>query len=133
MTLRLAVAMLALCAAAAQAAPPDFDLGRMYRNGTGVNRDSMRAFGLIEGAARDGHPAAMFIAAAMLAAGEGTQKDVARARQWLEASAEAEYPEAIQQLAMNLREGAPGYERDEERAAQLLTELAHAMKHRAHQ
>ena len=130
---RLVVATLVLCAAAAQAATPDFDLGRMYRNGSGVARDSARAFVLIERAAGDGDPAAMFIAAAMLAAGEGTRKDVARSRRWLEACADLEYPEAMQQLAMNFREGATGYERDEARAAQLLNELAHAMKHRAPQ
>lgn len=135
MIVRRLAATLALCAAAVQAAPQpgtDFDLGRMYRHGAGVAQDSARAFALIDRAARDGHPAALFIAAAMLAAGEGAPKDVARSRRYLEAAAELEYPEALQQLAMNLREGAPGYARDEERAAQLLRELAHAMKHRAH-
>lgn len=126
--------MLALRAGAAQAAPQaeaNFDLGRMYRNGAGVARDSVRAFALIDSAARDGLPAAMFIASSMLAAGEGTSRDVALARRWLEAAAELENPEAMQQLAMHLREGAPGYQRDEPRAARLLDELAHAMKHRA--
>lgn len=131
---RSLVAMLALCAAAAQAAPraaANFDLGRMYRNGAGVVRDSPRAFALIDSAARDGLPAAMFIASLMLATGEGTVRDAASSRRWLEAAAELENPEAMQQLAMHLREGAPGYERDEPRAARLLDELAHAMKHRA--
>ena len=134
MTLRALAAMLALCAAAVQAAPQaeaNFDLGRRYRNGAGVVRDSARAFALIDSAARDGLPAAMLIASSMLAAGEGTSRDVALARCWLEAAAELENPEAMQQLAMHLREGAPGYERDEPRAARLLDELAHAMQHRA--
>jgi TPR repeat protein len=131
--MRLACAVMALCAACAQAAAApqtDFDLGRMYRNGVGMERDSVRAFALIRQAARDGHAPAMFILSAMLAAGEGAPKDVAEARRCLEAAAELELPEAMQQLAMNLREGAPGFERDEARAAQLMNEVAHAMKHR---
>ena len=135
MRLRCLAGVLALCVAAVQAAPQsevNFDLGRKYRHGAGVPQDSARAFALIDSAARDGHPAAMFIVASMLAAGEGAPTDAARARHWLEAAAEREYPEALQQLAMNLRDGAHGYERDEARAAQLLRELAHAMKHRAH-
>ncbi len=135
MMLRCLVAMLVLCAGAVQAAAQieaNFDLGRMYRHGAGVAQDSARAYALIDSAARAGHPPAMFIVSTMLAQGEGTPKDTARARRWLEAAADVEYPEALQQLAMNFREGAPGYERDEERAAQLLRELAHAMKHRAH-
>ena len=135
----LRAAVLALCAAAlhapAHAAPQldaTFELGRQYRHGADMPRDSARAYALIESAARAGHSPAMFIAAAMLATGEGVRRDVVLARRWLEAAAELENPEAMQQLAMNLREGAPGFERDEQRAAQLLDELAHAMKHRAH-
>lgn len=131
------VLALALCGAAlpAHAAPAHeaaFDLGRKYRHGAGVPRDSVRAFALIHGAALGRHPPAMFIVSGMLAAGEGAPRDEAAARKWLEAAAELEYPEAIQQLAMHLQEGAPGFERDERRAAQLMRQMAHAMKHRAH-
>lgn len=132
---RLAGFMLALCAACAQAAPvsdTDFELGRLYRNGIGVERDSARAFALIARGANGGHAAAMFILSAMLAAGEGAPTDVALARRYLEAAAELELPEAMQQLAMNLREGAPGFERDEARAATLMNKVAHAMRHRHH-
>ena len=131
---RLAVTAAMLCCACAQAAPSaqdDFDLGRRYRNGMGAARDGARGFLLIERAARAGHAQAMFILSAMLAAGEGTPRDVQGARRWLEAAAQLELPEALQQLAMNLREGAPGYERDEARAAQLMDEVGHAMSHRA--
>jgi TPR repeat protein len=131
---RLACAVLALWAACAQAAPipqADFDLGRSYRNGAGVQRDSVRAFALIGKAAHGGHAAAMFVLSGMLANGEGTARDTAQARRWLEAAADLELPEAMQQLALNLRDGAPGFERDEVRAAQLMNEVAHAMKHRA--
>jgi TPR repeat protein len=135
--MRALVAAVALCGCAvlAHAAPPPetaFDLGRQYRHGAGVARDSERAFALIHGAALDQHAPAMFIVSAMLAAGEGAPGDEAAARKWLEAAAEREYPEAIQQLAMNLQHGAPGYEVDERRAAQLMRQVAHAMKHRAH-
>ncbi len=129
---RIACAVVALCAACVHAAPlpqADFDLGRQYRNGVGVERDSARAHALIKSAARRGHAHAMFILSGMLAAGEGAPRDLAASRRWLEAAAELALPVAMQQLAMNLREGAPGFERDEARAAQLMNEVAHAMKH----
>ena len=145
-------ALLCLCAAPAQAEPLAagdlarlrhaadagavhalFDLGRMYRHGIGVQRDSVRAFGLIDAAARRAYPAAMFTLSNMLVGGEGAPSDEAGARRWLEAAAESDYPEAMQQLAMNVQEGAVGFERDERRAAQLMRALAHAMKHRAHE
>ena len=132
---RLACTVLALCAACAQAAPvsgTNFELGRMYRTGIGVERDSARAFALLKQAAHSGHAAAMFLLSGMLAAGEGAPRDVALARRYLEAAAELELPEAMQQLAMNLREGAPGFERDDARAATLMNKVAHAMRHRAH-
>lgn len=129
---RVVCVVFALCGACVQAAASpqsDFELGRKYRNGIGVQRDSVRAVALIEKAAGEGHPAAMFILSAMLAAGEGARKDAMASRRWLEAAAELELPVAMQQLAMNLREGAPGFERDEDRAAQLMNKIAHAMKH----
>lgn len=136
MTMRRAAVMALLIAAAgavhAGAGQQQFDLGRHYRHGDGVQRDSVRAFALIETAARAGHPAAMFTLHNMLAAGEGTAQNEAAARHWLEQAADREYPEALQQLALHLQDGAFGYARDERRAAQLLGVLAHAMKHRGH-
>ncbi|HEY0491173.1 MAG TPA: hypothetical protein VGD30_16810 [Telluria sp.] len=73
----------------------------------------------------------MFRLSYMLHAGEGAAKDGRAARQWLERAAERDYPEAMQQLAMALRDGSMGFERDEQRAALLMKEMAHAMKHRA--
>lgn len=128
----LACVVIALCGAWAQAAASpqaDFELGRKYRNGIGVQRDSVRAVALIEKAAQAGHPTAMFMFSAMLAVGEGAPRDLTASRRWLEAAADLELPVAMQQLAMNLREGAPGFERDEERATQLMNKVAHAMKH----
>lgn len=128
---RLLAGLLFGVAMAAQAAPSLFDLGRSYRHGDGVTRDSVRAFGLIERAARGGDAAAMFTLSNMLEAGEGTRKDRAAAKRWLEAAAEHESPEALQQLALHLQDGTMGYEPDRGRSAQLMREAAHALKHRA--
>lgn len=117
-----------LYALSAQAtASPAFDEGRRLRAS-----DSARAFVLIDSAARAGHPPAMFILSSMLMAGEGAPRDDARSREWLERAAEEDYPEAMQQLALYLQDGAGGYARDEQRAAQLMRKMAHALKHRAH-
>ncbi len=119
---------LALCTGLAQGADSTaFDQGRQLRA-----TDSARAFALIEAAARAGHTPAMFILSSMLMAGEGAPRDEARGRQWLEQAAEEDNPEAMQQLALYLQDGAGGYPRDEQRAAQLLRKMAHALKHRAH-
>jgi TPR repeat protein len=74
--------------------------------------------------AEGGEPAAMFLLAHMLADGEGGPPDAAGARVWLERAAELEYPEALQELALN--------EPDPERAEALMRAAAHALAHRAH-
>ncbi len=133
--MRWLLAALALCSSlcvAAEKAHPGFDLGRQYRHGTGVVRDSAKAFRLIESAAAGGHAPAMFIVSGMLTNGEGALRDEVAARKWLEAAADADYPEALQQLAMHVKDGTAGYERDERRAAQLMAKAGHALKHRAH-
>jgi TPR repeat protein len=75
-------------------------------------------------AAQLGKPEAMFILAQMLAAGEGVTLDAREANRWLEAAAEADYPEALQALALE--------EPDPQRAALLMKRAAHALGHRAH-
>ena len=109
-----------------------YDLGRMYRNGIGVARDSAMAGRWIALAAEGGHRPAMFTLHYMLAAGEGMARDEARARAWLERAAALDDPQAMQQLAQNLQTGAAGYERDPARAAQLLAQLSHALAHQSH-
>ncbi|MCS0614919.1 hypothetical protein NX783_19455 [Massilia kyonggiensis] len=74
--------------------------------------------------AEGGEPAAMFLLAHMLADGEGGPPDAAGARAWLERAAALEYPEALQELALN--------EPDPERAEALMRAAAHALAHRAH-
>lgn len=129
---RLLACLLCGVAIAAQAGPSLFDQGRMYRHGDGVARDSVRAFGLIERAAKEGDAAAMFTLSNMLAAGEGAPKDRAGASKWLEVAAEQENPEALQQLALHLQDGTMGYAADPARSALLMRAAAHALKHRAH-
>ncbi len=122
---RLALALLAaLCwCGGAQAADDEaraaFQRGLSYRN---TAHDGAAAVRWLTVAARRGEPAAMFILSNMLDAGEGAARDEKAARKWLEAAAELEYPEALQQLAMS--------EPDPRRAAQLMREAAHALTHR---
>jgi len=127
---QLLACLLCGLAVAASAAPSLFNQGRIYRHGNGVVRDSVRAFGLIERAANSGEAAAMFTLSNMLESGEGTPRNRASARQWLEAAADNENPEALQQLALHLQDGTMGYAVDMARSALLMREAAHAMKHR---
>jgi len=120
----LLAAALTGTAASVPAPAPDPAVGRAlaYRNGDGVARDALRAVVLLRGAAERGVPEAMFLLSQMLAEGEGTARDPDGARRWLERAAQAEYPEALQQMAME--------ERDPARAAELMRETAHALQHR---
>jgi TPR repeat protein len=78
----------------------------------------------LHAAAEAGDPAAMFLLAHMLADGEGGAQDGDAARAWLERAAALEYPEALQELALN--------EPDPQRADALMRAAAHALAHRAH-
>ncbi len=122
------LACLALALAPANAetgrAQADFELGLRYRSGAGVAKDQGRAFALIEAAAMKRHAAAMFTLSNMLAG-----RDQVRARAWLEAAADLDYPPAMQQMALHLAEGTLGYAQDAQRSAHLLRKMAHAMKH----
>lgn len=106
-------------------------LALMHRNGMGTARDSALAARHMQAAAKTGIPAAMFLLSNMLYAGEGLPKDEAAAREWLKAAAAQDHPEAMQRMAMAVGEGAMGFARDEQRAAVLMNDMAHAMKHRA--
>lgn len=115
------------------AARAQFEQGRDSRNAIGAARDTASAYALIRAAALGGYAPAMFTLSNMLDGGEGIANDPVQARRWLEAAAAQDYPEALQQLALNLRHGMGGYARDQARADQLLREAEHAMKHRAHE
>ena len=73
-------------------------------------------------AASRGMPEAMFMLATMLLEGDGVTRDEAKARTWLEAAAELDYPEAWQQLGL--------MEPDPQKAAQYMRRAAHALTHR---
>jgi TPR repeat protein len=98
-----------------------YELGLMYRNGTGVAVDAGLAAHWIGIAARGGLPEAMFTLANMLAAGEGVTADAGAARRWLEEAAALGYPAALQELAMK--------EPDPRQAELLMRQAAHALQH----
>lgn len=108
--------------AAADDARAAWRLGLKVRNGDGEVRDAARALALLRRAAEGGVPAAMFVLANMLAAGEGAARDEIEARRWLEEAAARAYPEALQQLALT--------EPDRRKADLLMRQAAHALGHR---
>lgn len=126
--------LMAFCCGSAQAAEHEgvaaYEVAQQYRHGTrGLSRDPSQAGLWMAAAAQKGLPKAMFQYSNMLWSGEGVRQDAAQSRRWLEAAAEAELPEALQELALALRDGMRGFAPDPQRAAVLLVELEHAMRH----
>ena len=105
--------------------PAAYYLGLMLKNGMGGPQDSAAALRWLELAAQRGLAPAMFIVANMLLAG-----DQARARFWLDAACDANYPEALLQKSVALSEGRMGYAHHEAQAALFLKMAEHAMGHR---
>lgn len=101
-------------------------LGLMFKNGMGGPQDGAAALRWLELAAQRGVAPAMFIVANMLA-----DTDEARARLWLDAACDLEYPEALQQKSAALAEGLMGYAHSEEQSFLYLKMATHAMWHRA--
>jgi TPR repeat protein len=58
-------------------------------------------------------PAAMFALANLYLSGEGVKRDELAARRWIEKAADLEYPEAVMAMAIGLRDGSMGFERNE--------------------
>lgn len=106
--------------------PAAYYLGLMHKNGMGGPQDGDAALRWLELAAQRGVAPAMFIAANML-----LESDEARARYWLDAACDREYPEALQQKSVAVGEGRMGYAHSEEQAALYLKMATHAMGHRA--
>lgn len=123
---------LALFGGAAKSGDPAaaYYLGLMYRNGMGVARDSRTAARWLEFAANRQVPAAMFVLANLLLVGEGVARDELAARRWIEKAADLEYPEAVMAMALGLRDGSMGFERNEALAEVQMREAAHALRHR---
>lgn len=95
--------------------------------GMAARPDGAEAAKMMEASAHAGDPGAMFLLSNMLYAAQNPEE----ARKWLEAAVALDHPEAMQQKAMALRDGSMGFARDEQQAAVLIKEMAHAMRHRA--
>ena len=105
--------------------PAAYYLGLMHKNGMGGPQDGAAALRWLEQAAQRGVAPAMFIVANML-----LDSDEARARYWLDAACDLEYPEALQQKSVALTEGQLGYAHNEEQSFLYLKMATHAMGHR---
>ncbi|SDL60626.1 Sel1 repeat-containing protein [Janthinobacterium sp. OK676] len=105
--------------------PAAYYLGLMLKNGMGGPQDGAAALRWLELAAQRGVAPAMFIVANML-----LDSDEARARYWLDAACDLEYPEALQQKSVALAEGQMGYAHSEEQSFLYLKMATHAMGHR---
>ncbi|MEG2031163.1 MAG: hypothetical protein RR376_11000 [Janthinobacterium sp.] len=106
--------------------PAAYYLGLMLKNGMGGQQDGVAALRWLELAAQRGVAPAMFIVANML-----LDSDETRARYWLDAACDQDYPEALQQKSVALAEGRMGYAHNEEQSFLYLKMATHAMGHRA--
>lgn len=88
-------------------------LGMMYKNGMAVARDLKAAAHWLQFSANRQTPAAMFALAKLYLSGEGVKRDELAARRWIEKAADLEYPEAVMAMAIGLRDGSMGFERNE--------------------
>ncbi|WP_229257219.1 tetratricopeptide repeat protein [Duganella callida] len=88
-------------------------LGMMYQNGMAVARDLKAAARWLQFAADRQTPAAMYALAKLYLSGEGVKRDEQIARRWIEKAADLEYPEAVMAMAIGLRDGSMGFERNE--------------------
>lgn len=88
-------------------------LGMMYQNGMAVTRDLKAAAHWLQFSANRQIPAAMYALARLYLSGEGVKRDELAARRWIEKAADLEYPEAVMAMAIGLRDGSMGFERNE--------------------
>ena len=104
-----------LFSGAAKAGDPQaaYYLGVMYRNGMAVVRDARAAAQWLQFAANRQMPAAMFALANLYLSGDGVKRDEQAARRLIEKAADLEYPEAVMAMAIGLRDGSMGFDRNE--------------------
>jgi TPR repeat protein len=88
-------------------------LGMMYQNGMAVARNMPAAAHWLQFAANRETPAAMYALAKLYLAGDGVKRDELAARRWIEKAADLDYPEAVMAMAIGLRDGSMGFERNE--------------------
>jgi len=105
-------------------------LGLMYKNGMAVPRDARAAAQWLKFAASRDMPAAMFVLANLYLSGDGVPRDEQAARRWIEKAADLEYPEAVMAMAIGLRDGSMGFERNEALSEAHMKVAAHALQHR---
>jgi TPR repeat protein len=79
------------------------ELGRLYVDGIGVQKDLGQAFSLLQKGARGGSDSARLYVGYALLTGTGTQADVVKARYWLQEAADAGHVDALVQLARSYR------------------------------
>ncbi len=79
-----------------------FILGKKFRTGDGVAKDSKQAYRLIRSAAESCHAEAQLILGAMSMQGEGTLKSEKEGHRWNRLSAENGWPEAQYAMYINL-------------------------------
>jgi TPR repeat protein len=104
-----------LFSGAAKAGDPlaAYYLGLMYKNGMAVARDARAAARWLQFAADRQMPAAMFALAKLYLSGDGVKRDEQAARHLIEKAADLEYPDAVMAMAIGLRDGSMGFDRNE--------------------
>jgi TPR repeat protein len=106
-------------------------LGMMYKNGMAVPRDTRAAARWLQYAAERDLPAAMFLLANLYLSGDGVRRDEQLARKWIEKAADLDYPDAVMAMAIGLRDGSMGFERNEALAEVHMKVAAHSLQRRA--
>ncbi len=122
-----------LFSGAAKAGDPlaAYYLGLMYQNGMAVARDARAAAHWMQFAAGRDMPAAMLVLAKLYLSGDGVPHDEQAARRWIEKAADLEYPEAVMAMAIGLRDGSMGFERNEALSEAHMKVADHALQQRA--
>ncbi|MFN4023964.1 MAG: peptidoglycan-binding protein [Hyphomonas sp.] len=92
-------------------APAQYDLGKIYELGQGVDQDLIQARSLIARAAEQGHVGAMYDLALFMAEGEGGPADEAGAAEWFRRAADHGFTDAQYNLGVMYAEGI-GVEQD---------------------
>lgn len=87
------------------AAPAQYDLGKLYEQGRGVDQDMIEARNLIAKAAAAGHVGAMYDLALFMAEGEGGPLDEAGAVEWFSKAADHGFLDAQYNLGVMYAEG----------------------------
>jgi ABC-type polysaccharide/polyol phosphate transport system ATPase subunit len=98
----------------------DLLLGKIYRDGLGIDKDVPKAVGFLESAAEDGNVKAMTLLADMYLEGKYLQKDPEEAFRWYRMAASVGHQKSQYQVAMMLSSGI-GTEKDPEEAKRWLT------------